>query len=76
VPGGVAHYLSAGFLDLEVFGLPGALRMTLQASASGDFALLQGLVIVSAALVVLGTFVVDAIGGWLDPRVYDSRRPR
>jgi ABC-type dipeptide/oligopeptide/nickel transport system permease component len=44
----------------------------------GDFQLLQGLVIVSAALVVLGTFVADVVAAWLDPRVrdYASRRPR
>lgn len=73
-----AAVASNALLVEQVFGLPGILRGTLRASAIGDFELLQGLVIVSAALVVIGTFAADAIAGWLDPRVrdYASRGPR
>jgi peptide/nickel transport system permease protein len=73
-----ASTASNALLVEQVFGVPGVLRETLRASAVGDFQLLQGLVIVSAALVVLGTFVADVVAGWLDPRVrdYASRRPR
>jgi peptide/nickel transport system permease protein len=60
---------SNALLVEQVFGIPGILRGTLRASAVGDFELLQGLVIVSAALVVFGTFVADVVVGWLDPRV-------
>jgi peptide/nickel transport system permease protein len=60
---------SNALLVEQVFGIPGILRGTLRAAAIGDFELLQGLVIVSTALVVLGTFVADVVAGWLDPRV-------
>ena len=51
-----------------VFSLPGVLSRTARAAAIGDFALLQGLVIVSSALIVLGTTAADLIQAKLDPR--------
>ena len=64
-----ATFASNALLVEQVFGVPGALRLTLRAAAIGDFQLLQGLVVVTAALVVLGTFLADAAAGFLDPRV-------
>jgi len=60
---------SNALLVEQVFGLPGVLRLTLRAAAIGDFELLQGLVIVTAALVVLGTLLADLAAGLLDPRI-------
>ncbi len=52
-----------------VFSLPGVLSRTARAAAVGDFTLLQGLVIVSAALIVLCTTLADLAQAWMDPRV-------
>jgi len=69
----MATVASNALLVEQVFGIPGALRMTLRATQSGDFVLLQGLVVVTTALVILGTFVADLVAAWLDPRVRGSR---
>jgi len=51
-----------------VFSLPGVLSRTARAAAIGDFALLQGLVVVSSALIVLCTTTADVVQARLDPR--------
>ena len=68
----MATVASNALLVEEVFGIPGALRMTLRATVTGDFLLLQGLVIVTTTLVVIGTFAADLVAAWLDPRTREK----
>jgi peptide/nickel transport system permease protein len=53
----------------QVFNIPGVFRYTPGAISNGDFPLLQGMIIVSAVLVVLGNLVADLVLARLDPRV-------
>jgi peptide/nickel transport system permease protein len=53
----------------QVFNIPGVYRYTPGAISNGDFPLLQGMIIVSAVLVVFGNLVADLILARLDPRV-------
>jgi peptide/nickel transport system permease protein len=53
----------------QVFNIPGVFRYTPGAISNGDFPLLQGMIIVSAVLVVLGNLAADLVLARLDPRV-------
>jgi ABC-type dipeptide/oligopeptide/nickel transport system permease component len=53
----------------QVFNIPGVFRYTPGAISNGDFPLLQGMIIVSAVLVVLGNLIADLVLARLDPRV-------
>ena len=53
----------------QVFNIPGAFRYTTAAIDYGDFAVLQGLVIVGAVMVVLANLATDLALARLDPRV-------
>ncbi len=52
-----------------VFALPGLGSLALTALEARDYPLLQGLVLVMAALIVLFNLAVDLLYGLLDPRV-------
>jgi peptide/nickel transport system permease protein len=53
----------------QVFNIPGVFRYTPGAISNGDFPLLQGMIIVSAVLVVFGNLIADLVLARLDPRV-------
>jgi peptide/nickel transport system permease protein len=53
----------------QVFNIPGVFRYTPGAISNGDFPLLQGMIIVSAVLVVLGNLAADLVLARIDPRV-------
>jgi peptide/nickel transport system permease protein len=53
----------------QVFNIPGVFRYTPGAISNGDFPLLQGMIIVSAVLVVIGNLAADLVLARLDPRV-------
>jgi peptide/nickel transport system permease protein len=53
----------------QVFNIPGVFRYTPGAVSNGDFPLLQGMIIVSAVLVVFGNLIADLVLARLDPRV-------
>ena len=53
----------------QIFDVPGVFRLTTRAMTAGDFPLLQGMVIVAAAMVVVASFAADCVLAWLDPRV-------
>jgi peptide/nickel transport system permease protein len=55
-----------------VFGIPGMGRLAVTALFSRDYAIVQGIVLVIAVIVVLCNLIVDISYAWLDPRIrYD-----
>ena len=62
--------LIGGALLIEVtYSWPGVAHRLQEAIAQRDYPLVQGIVVVVAALVVLVTVAVDLLVAWLDPRV-------
>jgi peptide/nickel transport system permease protein len=53
----------------HAFSIPGLFQGLTQAMADGNFPLLQGITIATAALVVVANLIIDVIHAWLDPRV-------
>ena len=53
----------------QVFGIPGMGRYFVQGALNRDYTLVLGVVLVVGALIVLINALVDALRGWLDPRL-------
>lgn len=53
----------------QVFSLPGMGRLLLAAVLQRDLPLVQGLVVVGAAMIVAFHYAFDLLLGWLDPRI-------
>lgn len=52
-----------------IFHLPGVGFLALESISNRDYNLIQGTVLVMAAIIVAANFLVDLSYGWLDPRV-------
>ncbi len=66
----IAAQLIAGSILIEnVFSLPGVGRLAFQAIGARDLPLVQGTVVVIAALIAAVNFTVDLTYGLLDPRI-------
>jgi peptide/nickel transport system permease protein len=65
----VGYLLGGAVIVEEVFSLPGIGRMLLNAINQRDYALVQGGVLVIAALFVAANTLVDVVYGFLDPRI-------
>jgi ABC-type dipeptide/oligopeptide/nickel transport system permease component len=62
--------LITGAVVIEVvFSWPGLGLHMIQALGGRDYPLLQGAILLAAALVVLFNLFVDLLYGWLDPRI-------
>jgi peptide/nickel transport system permease protein len=61
--------LGGAVLVERVFALPGLGSLTVQATASSDFPVLQGMVIYTTAIVLVVNLVVDLAYLWLSPKV-------
>jgi peptide/nickel transport system permease protein len=61
--------LGGAVLTETIFGLSGVGRSVVESIFSRDFPVLQGFVIVIAAIYVLSNLLVDLSYGFLDPRV-------
>ena len=53
----------------QVFGIPGMGRYFVQGALNRDYTLVLGVVLVVGALVALINVAVDALRGWMDPRL-------
>lgn len=63
-------YLLGGTIVVEqVFGLPGLGRLVLTGIAQREYAVVQSVVLVIAAMFVIVNMLVDLIYAWIDPRV-------
>lgn len=76
----VAAWLSPGLINVvtgsavveQVFGIPGMGRYFVQGALNRDYTLVLGVVLVVGALIVLINALVDALRGWMDPRLRDG----
>jgi oligopeptide transport system permease protein len=53
----------------QVFGIPGMGRYFVQGALNRDYTLVLGVVLVVGACIVLINALVDALRGWMDPRL-------
>lgn len=66
--------LAGGAMLVEhVFAWPGMGRLAVGAVLSRDHPLALGVLVVTSAVVVAGSFLADVVGTWLDPRLRDER---
>jgi oligopeptide transport system permease protein len=73
----VAAWLSPALINVvtgsavveQVFGIPGMGRYFVQGALNRDYTLVLGVVLVVGALVALINVLVDALRGWMDPRL-------
>jgi peptide/nickel transport system permease protein len=57
------------FIIEQVFALPGLGQLTVSAVSNHDIPLIQGVVLLSAVLVIVVNLVVDLLYSWLNPKV-------
>lgn len=65
----LAALLGGSIVVEQVFAIPGLGRLTLFAVFNRDLPLIQGITLVSAAVVLLANLVADLVQAWLDPRI-------
>ena len=53
----------------QIFAIPGLGQVGVKATTNGDVPLVMGLVLVTAALVVIVNLAIDLLQGWLNPKV-------
>jgi peptide/nickel transport system permease protein len=64
--------LSGAVITESVFGIPGIGRLAVNAIENRDMPLLQGTVIFTTILVILGNLVADLLYSVLDPRIREG----
>lgn len=68
----VAGLLSGAVITESVFGIPGIGRIAVNAIQSRDMPLLQGAVMFTTVLVIMGNLIADILYSLIDPRIkYD-----
>lgn len=71
----IGAVIEGAFITETIFFWPGVGRLAVQAIPSGDYPIVQGVVLVSALSFMLSTLVVDVLYAFLDPRIsYGSAR--
>ncbi|MCR4429476.1 MAG: ABC transporter permease [Tepidanaerobacteraceae bacterium] len=65
----IASLLSGAVITESVFGIPGIGRLSVNAIQNRDMPLLQGTLIFTVVLVILGNLVADIAYSYLDPRI-------
>ena len=76
----VAAWLSPALINIvtgsavveQVFGIPGMGRYFVQGALNRDYTLVLGVVLVVGALIVAINALVDALRGWMDPRLREA----
>ena len=61
--------LGGAFIIENIFGWPGIGRLAVQAVFNRDFPVVQGTVLLGAAIYFIANLVVDLLYAWLDPRI-------
>lgn len=68
----ISSMLSGAVLTESVFGIPGIGRLSVNAIETRDMPLLQGTVIFTTILIIVGNLVADLLYNVLDPRVREG----
>ncbi len=68
----VASLLSGAVITESVFGIPGIGRLAVDAISYRDMPLLQGTVIFTTVLIILGNLIADLLYSVIDPRIRES----
>jgi peptide/nickel transport system permease protein len=68
----VPGFFTGALLVEIVFSWPGMGRLFYDALDQRDYILLQGILLISAALIFAGNLLADLVYGWLDPRIQYS----
>jgi peptide/nickel transport system permease protein len=66
---GIALLISGVVITETVFNIPGLGRLTVDAVLKRDYPIVQGLIIVFAAMKVLVNLIIDISYVFLDPRI-------
>jgi peptide/nickel transport system permease protein len=62
-------FLGGAVVTETVFALPGLGRLAVDAIRSGDYPVVQGIVILFAGIVVIGNLIGDIVAAFIDPRI-------
>lgn len=65
----LAHILSGAFIIETIFAWPGIGRLTINSLFSRDYFVVQGVVLLTATMIVLANLLVDIAYCFLDPRI-------
>jgi peptide/nickel transport system permease protein len=65
----VGAIIEGAFITETIFSWPGIGRLAVTAIPSGDYPVVQGVVLVSAFSFMVTTLLVDVLYAWLDPRI-------
>lgn len=65
----LAGLLSGAVITESIFGIPGIGRLSVNAIQNRDMPLLQGTVIFTTAIIILGNLLADILYSFLDPRI-------
>lgn len=68
----ISSMLSGAVLTESVFGIPGIGRLAVNAIETRDMPLLQGTVIFTTVLIILGNLIADLLYNVLDPRIREG----
>ena len=58
-----------GVLIETIFNIPGMGRLAVDALFTQDYAIVQGVVLITAVIIVVTNFLIDISYGWIDPRI-------
>jgi len=68
----LAYIMSGSFIVEHIFAWPGIGRLAINSLYSRDYFVVQGVVLLSAAMIVMANLIVDILYCFLDPRIrYD-----
>lgn len=65
----IADVLAGSLIIEQVFALPGFGRLLVASIGARDFPLVQGMILMTAFVVIIVNLLVDAAYKWLDPRI-------
>jgi len=65
----LAHIIGGSVLVETVFSIPGMGRLAVEALFSQDYTVIQGVMLVTAIVVLVINLLIDLSYGWLDPRI-------
>ncbi|MCG0276213.1 MAG: ABC transporter permease [Thermosediminibacteraceae bacterium] len=65
----ISGLLTSSLLTETIFAIPGLGRLSIWALSNRDFPLVQGIVLFTAVVFVIGNLIVDISYAFLDPRV-------